>query len=185
MPTLLISKVLVGKSHVMHGKKDAACQQRKDVVSHASGDSLEEVVIFDPAQILPMFRVTLASTLRGAACLGMVDEVARLIAAGADVNETRSPLQDRTPLYMAAWRGSLAVVQLLITAGADVDKACTLNGATPLGVAFRHGNMAVAARLLMARAEVGAAEAGAREAGWARGSAEAAAAVAAVAAVAA
>ena len=40
--------------------------------SLASGGSLEEVVIFDPTQILPMYRVTLASTLRSAACLGMV-----------------------------------------------------------------------------------------------------------------
>ena len=39
------------------------------------------------------------------------------------------------------------MVQMLIAAGADVDKACTLNGATPLGTAFRHGHMAVAARL--------------------------------------
>jgi len=36
-PALLISKVLLGKSHVMHGRKEAACQQRRGVDSHVSG----------------------------------------------------------------------------------------------------------------------------------------------------
>ena len=99
--TLLVSKVLVGVSHVMHGIWDKGCLQRENVDSHASDDSLREVVIFDPAQILPVYRVTLNSTLHGAARRGMAQEDKQLIAAGRDVNEAR-PLDGATPVYVAA-----------------------------------------------------------------------------------
>jgi len=80
---------------------------------------------------------------------GKVDDVARLIAAGADVNKPRG-LDERTPLYAAAERGRLDVVQMLITAGADVCKARNFDGATPLSVATQKGHLAVVALLTAA-----------------------------------
>ena len=56
-----------------------------------------------------------------------------------------------TPLYTAAFSGHLRVVELLIAAGADVNKACT-NGTTPLAVALDGGHEDVAQRLLAAGA---------------------------------
>ena len=54
---LLISKVLVGKCHVMHGIRADGCGLRENFDSHANDDDLTQVVIFDPAQILPMYRL--------------------------------------------------------------------------------------------------------------------------------
>ena len=65
---------------------------------------------------------------------GHLDEVTKLIAAGADVYGTAD--DGKTPLYAAASNGHLDVVTKLIAAGADVNAAC---GGTPSGVHIPHG----------------------------------------------
>lgn len=71
-PALLVSRVLVGRSHVMDFKHDVGCPSRENVDSHVRDSSLGVVVIFDPAQTLPTYRVTLVPTLHDAAGLGKV-----------------------------------------------------------------------------------------------------------------
>jgi len=125
--------------------KVVGCPLRNGFDSHASDNSLTQVVIFNPTQILPMYRITLPFVIAwgsmpwfgGAGlypmkhcrrpqqsacsqrkiyrcfelcvqiqlvplCVGMVDEVARLIAAGADVNDSRAldGTTISTPLFM-------------------------------------------------------------------------------------
>jgi ankyrin repeat protein len=60
--------------------------------------------------------------LKRAAWDGRVDEVRRLLRAGADVNEKSVEL-DPTPLMVAAGRGQVEVVKVLLEAGADPNAA--------------------------------------------------------------
>jgi hypothetical protein len=84
------------------------------------------------------------------------------------------------PYIMAAMQGRLDVVQMLITAGADIDNGTPWG--TPLTIAERGGHLAVIDRLVLAQAAAAvaaAATAGAGQAGAAGVSAEEAAAEAA------
>ena len=67
-----------------------------------------------------------------AASDGDAAAVARLLAAGADVDAADSAGQ--TALYLASKRGNLAVVEELLEAGADTSKA-TAKRYTPLTTA--------------------------------------------------
>jgi hypothetical protein len=58
-----------------------------------------------------------------------------------------------TPLYVASHHGHLPVVEALLQAGADVDKARD-NGATPLYIASHHGHLPVVQALLQAGTDV-------------------------------
>ena len=54
-----------------------------------------------------------------------------------------SPIRERlcvgaTSLYVAAHKGHVAVIEKLIAAGADVDKARTDDGSTPLFIAAQN-----------------------------------------------
>jgi len=49
---------------------------------------------------------------------------------------------------MAAQNGHLAVVTKLVAAGADVDKAKTTSGSTPLYIAAQKGHTAIVSKLL-------------------------------------
>jgi len=53
-----------------------------------------------------------------------------------------------TPLYIAAQRGHLKVVQLLVQAGVEIDKATTDTRTTPLQIATHNCHVEVA-RLLI------------------------------------
>lgn len=69
-----------------------------------------------------------------------------LVARGADPNRPWGETGD-TPLHLAAQRWDIAMADLLVTHGADVN-ARRLDGATPHTVAALHGNVEVANWLL-------------------------------------
>ncbi len=68
-----------------------------------------------------------------------------LIAQGADIN-VRSGGNGATPLHYAANKGALALVDLLIAGGAEVN-AFDKSGWTPLKLASNHRRQAVIDRL--------------------------------------
>jgi len=93
-----------------------------------------------------------ATQLYLAAAKGRADEVARLIAAGVDVD--KATRDETTPLFVAARNGHSDVAGQLIAAGADVN-AFGFHGATPLHAACVLGRLDVVERLITAGAEVG------------------------------
>lgn len=89
-----------------------------------------------------------------AARLGRIDMIDPLLKAGADINA----YDDRgfTPLILAAYNGQLAMVETLITKGADACRPDRDQGNTAqMGVAFK-GEDGIAARLLKAGCDVNA-----------------------------
>ena len=92
-----------------------------------------------------------AALLHNAARSGDLGEVARLLAAGADVDRANN--NGTTPLHCASRNGHDAVVAALLTAGADANAEIT-DGRTPLHWASLKGHGAVVARLLAARAKM-------------------------------
>lgn len=91
-------------------------------------------------------------TLHEAAKLGDVEELKRLIAAGADVNIVDEEWMC-TPLGVAASHGQLAAAALLLNLGARVDDA-GIEGDTPLHDAAYAGHLEVARLLLAAGADI-------------------------------
>lgn len=73
--------------------------------------------------------------LNEAARKGQVEEVARLIKAGADVN-ARDKVMQSTALYCALDSGKTEIIDLLLQAGADIN-AKDIVGCTPLNYAVR------------------------------------------------
>jgi ankyrin repeat protein len=88
-----------------------------------------------------------------AAANGDVDEVARLLAAGADPGEADNV--GFTPLHFAAQEQHPPVIGLLLAAGADV-QAADRWGNTPLwrAVFTAHGDAATSVTLLAAGADL-------------------------------
>ncbi len=80
-------------------------------------------------------------------------KVEELIAAGADVNKTRTDI-GATPLYIGSEMSHTNIVEKLIAAGADVNKARTDNGATPLYTACEMGHTNVVEKLIAYGADV-------------------------------
>ena len=80
------------------------------------------------------------------------DQVALLIASGADV-EARDPDTDATPLVIASFRGNIAVVEMLLAAGADVNSA-DRSGFTPLIGAAQFGHATLIPILVEAGADL-------------------------------
>ena len=81
-----------------------------------------------------------ASPLHFAAFVGQEQCVGILLQAGADVNLLSTNENRNTPLHAAlAGRGSMAIVEALIEAGADVNAVGAL-GTTPLHVAAARGS---------------------------------------------
>jgi ankyrin repeat protein len=91
--------------------------------------------------------------LHAAAELGHADVVSVLIeTVDVDLNAALTDDEDApgvTPLFFAAQENRLAVVTLLLAAGADVNKACA-DGYTPLHIAAELGHAGVVSVLLEA-----------------------------------
>ena len=104
----------------------------------------------------------LEESMRAAAREGAVAEIRRCLKAGADVNAGMP-----TALWHAAWAGQLEAVEVLVTAGASLDKTDG-NGFTPLIAAGYMGSTGAAEFLLRHGAAWDAAATG----GWAESGAE-------------
>lgn len=68
------------------------------------------------------------------------------IESGADVNELSE--KGNSPLLLASMNGRTEIVEILITAGADVSVARSSDGATPLHLASQNGHIDVVRQLL-------------------------------------
>ncbi len=91
-----------------------------------------------------------SSPLMRACAIGNVKVIELLLAAGADVNrEQRSPSSDRgtTALMIAASRGYLPIVRMLLDTGADPKKHTRL-GANAISQAVPKGNLPVVKELV-------------------------------------
>lgn len=81
--------------------------------------------------------------------------VGALVEAGAGLAEKHTAAEGMYPLGVAAWLGKLAIVELLIEAGADLDAEPEPSD-TALSVAADHRHAAVVERLIEAGASYGA-----------------------------
>uniref|UniRef100_UPI003D81C575 Designed ankyrin repeat proteins,Ferritin heavy chain, N-terminally processed n=1 Tax=Homo sapiens TaxID=9606 RepID=UPI003D81C575 len=95
----------------------------------------------------------LGKELLEAARAGQDDEVAVLMARGAEVNAADDV--GVTPLHLAAQRGHLAIVSVLLAFGASVN-AADLWGQTPLHLAATAGHLEIVEVLLRSGASVNA-----------------------------
>lgn len=80
---------------------------------------------------------------------GEIGKARLLLDYGAEIDAIDEEYRS-TPLGLAARRGQLAMVDLLLTRGADAARA-GMPWATPLAWAVKYGSDAVAARLRAAR----------------------------------
>ena len=83
---------------------------------------------------------------------GRADEVAALLAGGADANEPKTD-GGYTPLIVACGEGHTEIATALIAAGAKVNQAED-NGTTPLIVACQEGHTEIATALIAAGVKV-------------------------------
>lgn len=100
------------------------------------------------------------TALHLAAFGGHLDACRLLLANGAEVDALTLPLERResgdTPLLRAVWGRSIAVAELLLEAGADVDDVDGMTGDTPLMAAARSGQPSMCLVLLENGADVDA-----------------------------
>ena len=67
-----------------------------------------------------------------ASCKGEYEKCKELILAGANVNHEIPAKQDYTPLMAAAYEGHVDIINLLLDAGANVNKSGSRDGMSPL-----------------------------------------------------
>ena len=91
------------------------------------------------------------SPLIVAAIRGRADDVASLLAQGADVDATMTDGSGHTALVVACQVGPIAAVERLLAAKASVDQA-SAGGWTPLDFACYHGNDEAVDNLLFSNA---------------------------------
>ena len=84
--------------------------------------------------------------IHDAAASGDIEQVKELLASGTDMDEVDG--KQRTALHHAARRGHVAIVELLIERGADVNPREAISGHTPLHLAERWGHEDAAAVLV-------------------------------------
>ncbi len=89
--------------------------------------SLERLVASDPAIAVQ------DDVMMGAVDFGHLDLVRWLLAHGANVNARAAAQSRHTALHSAAWNGDLAMVKLLVGAGADVGALDAEHRNTPRG----------------------------------------------------
>ena len=119
---------------------------KKDIATYFAERSKAEDTVSSNKWISTMPRTTLLE----AATYGMVEVVQCLISRGADANKD---CHGDTPLYRASYSGHLAVVRLLLAAGASPNLSHN-NGWAPLYWASFSGHVDVVRALLDAGADV-------------------------------
>ena len=141
------------------------------LIAAKNGDSVMVEMLIRAGADVDKYDTTLRTPLFYAAQGGHIAVVEKLIEAGADKElgttldtGNRRPVDVATPLIktylkttllcIAAREGRLAVVEKLIAAGADVNKARTTDGGTPLYIAAYHGHLTVVTKLIAAGADV-------------------------------
>ena len=87
-----------------------------------------------------------------AAMNGDLDAVRTLLRQGADVNEAQA--DGMSALHWAAERGDLALLDVLLTAGAEFESATRIGEYRPLHIAARNGQSEVVRRLVEAGADI-------------------------------
>src|SRR5262245_38936459 len=92
--------------------------------------------------VILLSQPAVAGDLYDAALAGKAGEVARLLAAGADVNDEGDL---GTALHVAAFQGDIAMVTLLLDKGADIERVETALGGHPLHVAVTYNQPDVVA----------------------------------------
>jgi len=100
------------------------------------------------------FTTSFASELIDATRSGEVATVARLITDGADVSEATG--DGMTAVHWAAQSGHVAILEMLLDAGAEVDATTRIGSYTPLHLAGSQANSAIVEKLLDAGADVNA-----------------------------
>jgi ankyrin repeat protein len=90
-----------------------------------------------------------AHELSDAVLQGDVEKTKKLIKLGADVQvlDDRTNPNGRYPLNWAAWQNNVEIINALLDAGADINKA-NLTGFTPLHHAIESGSKEAAALLI-------------------------------------
>ena len=109
---------------------------------HGAVDSARFLITFS---LVPAIQ-TGGGPLHIAAARGATEQVAALLARGADPNAAREDT-GHTPLHFAAAMGHAEVVELLLRSGADVERTGR-DGATALMIASSFGHAAVVSVLL-------------------------------------
>lgn len=113
------------------------------------------VVLFTIALLFSAFSVFAANInkeLRLAAKAGNVEEIKRLLQAGAEINAF-GKRKKRTALHVAARRGNLEAVKYLVSAGAKLNTG-SKKGYSPLHHAVMKGKLEVVEYLISAGADV-------------------------------
>jgi hypothetical protein len=77
-------------------------------------NSITEEVLFKSVEVSPLCR---------AVATGKIDEVKRLIKAGADVNAKSNGMM---PIHYAAKYNRVELIKILITAGSEIHKPCDM-----------------------------------------------------------
>lgn len=86
---------------------------------------------------------------------GLIEIVEALVAAGFDVNKSRTDsAKGAGPLFTAAHKGHAEVVKVLLAANATIDQSQLSDGATPLCISSQIGHVEVVEVLLANKAKI-------------------------------
>ena len=96
--------------------------------------------------------VFVESPVADAARSGDLDEVRLLLRGGADVNAAQG--DGMSALHWAAERGDMALMEVLLYAGAELEASTRIGHYRPLHIAARNGNVEVVIRLIEAGADI-------------------------------
>ena len=126
------------------------------LISNASGKVCR--AILQDARVKKDIRMNIRKTLNAFLWtnmkLGVISEIQRVLAAGADP-DTRNHL-GRTPLHWAAMKGRVDIARILLDAHAETNAQFPANGSTPLHYACMKGSRAFAALCIDHGADVNA-----------------------------